>query len=290
MSNSARHPATADVGHALPRPSSGEEQRKLWSHFRGVTTTPVHNTADIRSFFDQCASSGFAEQHGHPQRLLEYRLGLVRSQAQLRRADVVLDLGCGHGHHLLALGREITRGIGVDLSPGMIEIARARLKGLPWESRLTFEVDDAEELGGVATQSVDLVICIGAFEHMLDKPAVLASIYRVLKGGGRFFCLTPNAGYAWYRTIAPRMGVATNHLSTDHFLTHDEFVALLDQAGFRRVQSVPWTFIPKGDMPAIAGFLLAGLDAIGRIAGVAALRGGICVCAWKVNPPSAATG
>ena len=41
---------------------------------------------------------------------------------------------------------------------------------------LTFEVDNAEELKGIADQSVDLAICIGAFEHMLDKRAVLASI------------------------------------------------------------------------------------------------------------------
>src|SRR5215203_7000652 len=74
---------------------------------RGVATTPSYNTTDVRSFFDQCASTGSPEQHGHPQRLLEYRLALVRNLARPRRTDVVLDLGCGHGHHLLALGPEV---------------------------------------------------------------------------------------------------------------------------------------------------------------------------------------
>src|SRR6266540_5925825 len=101
MSNSARYPAIADLAYA-PRPLRGEECRKPKSRLRGVTTTAIQNSADIRAFFDQCAASGFAEQHGHPQRLLEYRLGLVRSLAQLRAGDVVLDLGCGNGHHLLA--------------------------------------------------------------------------------------------------------------------------------------------------------------------------------------------
>jgi hypothetical protein len=36
---------------------------------------------------------------------------------------------------------------------------------------------------------------------------VLASIYRVLKLGGRFFCLAPRADYVWHRTMAPPVGV-----------------------------------------------------------------------------------
>ena len=256
-------------------------ERPALSRFRGVVTTPSYNTTDIRSYFDQCASTGSPEQHGHPQRLLEYRLALVRNLARPQPTDVVLDLGCGSGHHLLALGPEIARGVGIDLSPGMIELARTRLRNSPWRANLTFEVDNAEELKGIADQSVDLAICIGAFEHMLDKRAVLATIYRVLKFGGRFFCLSPHADYVWYRTIAPLLGFATKHLSSDRMLTHDEFFVLLDQAGFRRIRSAPWTFIPKGDVPALVALLLTMLDAIGRHARLGSLRGGLALCAWK---------
>jgi 2-polyprenyl-6-hydroxyphenyl methylase/3-demethylubiquinone-9 3-methyltransferase len=167
----------------------------------------------------------------------------------------------------------------------MIELARARLRSSPWRANLTFEVDNAEELKRIADQSVDLAICIGAFEHMLDKRAVLASIYRVLKFGGRFFCLAPRADYVWYRIIAPLLGFATKHLSSDRMLTHDEFSALLDQAGFRRIRSAPWTFIPKGDVPAPVALLLTVLDAIGRHARFDSLRGGLSLCAWKGRNP-----
>ena len=246
-----------------------------------VVTTSSCNTTDIRSFFDRCAATGFPEQHGSPQRLLEYRLALVRNLARPRRGDVVLDLGCGNGHHLLALGPEVARGIGIDVSPGMIELARTRLRSSPWRATLTFEVDDAEELKRIADESIDLAICIGAFEHMLDKRAVLDSIHRVLKSGGRFFCLAPNAGYVWYRTIAPLLGFATKHLSSDRTPTQDEFSVLLGQAGFRHIRFAPWTFIPKGDMPAFVAFLLIVLDAIGRHARLDSLRGGLALCAWK---------
>jgi ubiquinone/menaquinone biosynthesis C-methylase UbiE len=244
-------------------------------------TTPSYNTTDIRSFFDQSASTGSPEQHGDPQRLLEYRLALVRSLARPRPTDVVLDLGCGNGHHLLALAPEIARGIGIDVSPGMIELARARLRSSPRIANLTFEVDDAEQLKGIADQSIDLAICIGAFEHMLDKRAVLASINRVLKFGGRFFCLTLDADYVWYRTIAPVLGFATKHLSSDRMLTSGEFATLLERAGFGRIRSEPWTFIPKGDVPSLVALLLTALDAIGRRARLDSLRGGLSLCAWK---------
>jgi ubiquinone/menaquinone biosynthesis C-methylase UbiE len=262
------------------------ERRRPRSIFRGVVTTPSHSTADIRSFFDHGASTGFEEAHGDPQRLLEYRLALVRNLARPGPTDAVLDLGCGNGHHLLALGPEITRGIGIDVSPGMIELARARVRSSPCRINLTFEVDNAEELKGIADQSVDLAICIGAFEHMLDKRAALASIYRVLKFGGRFFCLSPNAEYVWYRTIAPLLGLSTKHLSSDRLLSRDEFSALLDQTGFRRIRSHPWTFIPKGDVPTLVASLLTVLDAIGRHARLEFLRGGLSLCAWKEATPT----
>jgi ubiquinone/menaquinone biosynthesis C-methylase UbiE len=286
VSTSARCLGTADLENKPRERSRGTEQRAPWSRFRGVVTTPASNTADVRSYFDQCASTGSPEQHGHPQRLLEYRLALVRSLARPRPTDVVLDLGCGNGHHLLALGAEVARGIGIDVSPGMIELARARHRSSTWRANLAFEVDDAEELEGIADQSIDLAICIGAFEHMLDKPAVLASIYRVLKFGGRFFCLAPHADYVWYRTIAPLLGYATKHLSSDRMLTYDEFSALLDQAGFRRLRSAPWTFIPKGDMPALVALLLTAFDVIGRHARLDSLRGGLSFCAWKEAKPA----
>jgi ubiquinone/menaquinone biosynthesis C-methylase UbiE len=273
----------------IPRgPAPGAERRPPSSRSRGFETTPAFNTNDIRSFFDLCASTGSPEQHGHPERLLGYRLALVRNLARPRPTDVVLDLGCGTGHHLLALGPEVARGIGIDVSPGMIELARARLRSSPRRANLTFEVDNAEELRDIADQSVDLAICIGAFEHMLDKRAVLASIHRVLKFGGRFFCLTPDANYVWYRTIAPLLGFDTKHLSSDRMLTHDEFSALLDKAGFRSMRSAPWTFIPKGDVPGPVALLLTVLDAIGRYARLDSLRGGLSVCAWKEPKPTLA--
>src|SRR5271166_4803616 len=53
------------------------------------------------------------------------------------------------------------------------------------------------------------------------------------------------------------------------------------QAGFRGIRFAPWTFIPKGDVPTLGALLLTALDAVGRLARLGTLRGGLSLCAWK---------
>jgi 2-polyprenyl-3-methyl-5-hydroxy-6-metoxy-1,4-benzoquinol methylase len=245
-----------------------------------LVTTQVRSTAEVRDFFDRSARA-YREQHGHPERLLNYRVGLIRRHARPRRDEAVLDVGCGNGHHLMALAGDIGRGVGVDLSPAMVEIARQGLRDSAWGDRLSFLSDDAEQLGTQAAGAADVVMCVGALEHMLNKAAAVANARRVLKPRGRFFCLTVNGGYVWYRALAPLLGLETRHLSTDKFLRRDELVRLLNAAGFARVEVGCWTFIPKGDMPVIAGAVCQGLDWLGRALRISALRGGLWACAWK---------
>lgn len=248
--------------------------------FRKLTTTPAHNSANTRAFFDRCAPS-YAEQHGHPERLLNYRIGLVKQYARPCSDDVVLDIGCGNGHHLFALAGEFVRGIGIDLSPAMIALAQERLRTSPLQSKITFFVANGEEICTLPERSVDLVMCIGALEHMLDQRAVVSNVYRLLKPRGRFFCLTPHGDYVWYRALAPLLRMDTKHLSTDKFLKRQEMVELLEESGFRRLNVGYWTFIPKGDMPSVLGALLSGLDRVGKLFRAPSLRGGLLVCAWK---------
>jgi ubiquinone/menaquinone biosynthesis C-methylase UbiE len=123
------------------------------------------------------------------------------------------------------------------LSPAMIEAARALQRDSMWPDRLNFFSGDAERLDRLSDESVDMAICIGALEHMLDKAAVVSSVRRVLKACGRFFCLTVNGDYIWYRVLARHLGIETRHLSTDTFLNQEELVGLLARPLARKLDS-----------------------------------------------------
>jgi SAM-dependent methyltransferase len=144
----------------------------------------------------------YAETHGDPSSLLRYRLSLIHERAHFQPTDVVLEIGCGNGLHLLALADSFGRGIGIDLSPAMLRVARRHVTRSPWQGKLQFTVDLAEQLSSVADASIDVIFSVGALEHMLDKRRVIANAFRVLKPGGRFICLTPNGHYLWYRWLA----------------------------------------------------------------------------------------
>lgn len=95
------------------------------------------------------------------------------------RGRRVLDAGCGPGlyaEELVARGADV---VGVDNSPRMIELCRERVPSGDFRVQ---DLDD--ELGWLADESVDLVLCALAIEHVDDRPAVLRELRRVLRADG----------------------------------------------------------------------------------------------------------
>ena len=97
--------------------------------------------------------------------------------------DMVLDVACGGGIVVCALAHIVRHATGIDLTPAMIERARA----LAAEQKLT---NVSWKLGDVlplpyADGSFSLVTSRFAFHHFLDPKAVLAEMKRVCAPGGR---------------------------------------------------------------------------------------------------------
>lgn len=236
------------------------------------TPTSAATTADLRAFFDRLAADN-AERHGPADALLAYRLRVLDRHAQFSSTDVVLDVGCGDGRHLRGLADRVAEGIGIDLSPRMVEAAT---RHTPATAPLRFRVDDAECLETIPTASVDTVICVGALEHMLHPGRALDQMQRVLRPSGRLVVLTLNGAYWWYR-LADRLGVPTRHLTTDCRFEPAEARRMLRDSGLRPEVGF-WRFIPQGDLPRTLPALCRFLDALGRRANIPALRGGLRLC------------
>jgi SAM-dependent methyltransferase len=106
--------------------------------------------------------------------------------AGLKEGEVVLDLGSGAGFDcFLAADRVGQKGkvIGVDITPEMIEKARANAKKYGFEN-VEFRLGEIENLP-LRDSSIDVVISNCVINLSVDKPRVFQEIYRVLKPGGR---------------------------------------------------------------------------------------------------------
>ena len=245
-----------------------------------LQTTPAQSTEDIRAFFDAIAAT-YADSHGQADQALRDRLDLIDSLLAGTRRNTLVEIGCGTGLHLFPLPSSFQQTIGTDLSPAMIARAKAIRRNHAHARRMHLRVDPAESLATIGNKVADAVLCVGALEHMPNKAAVLHQAFRILKPGGAFVCLTPNGDYAWYRHLAPRLGLSIRHLSTDRFLGNNELCTLLNDSGLTLERIQPWTFIPRGDMPRHWGIALQLADRVGRLTGVTCLRGGLAFRAIK---------
>jgi SAM-dependent methyltransferase len=97
--------------------------------------------------------------------------------------DTVLDVACGGGLVVCAFARVVRHATGIDLTPAMIERARAvqREQGL---DNVTWRLGDVLPLP-YADGAFSIVTSRFAFHHFLDPQAVLAEMKRVCAPGGK---------------------------------------------------------------------------------------------------------
>lgn len=103
----------------------------------------------------------------------------------LKPGDRVADLGCGSGafsEELRTIGYSV---VGIDISPKLIAVGRAKYPGL---ELLEGDVEDLP----FATGSLDGVLLSGLVHHFPDPSRCAAEVYRVLRPGGRFVAFDPN--------------------------------------------------------------------------------------------------
>lgn len=140
----------------------------------------------VQALFDQYAPRFEAAllydlDYRAPQQLFKAVVAVrvvARKPAFFKRA---IDLGCGTGLAAAAFAKEVDHFIGFDVSPCMIEQARAT--GL--YEQLAVE-DMVVGLRGQDDGSADLVLAADAFVYVPELAPVLTEVERVLASGGLF--------------------------------------------------------------------------------------------------------
>ena len=114
--------------------------------------------------------------------------GLEKLSAQ--PGEKILEIGFGTGHCLVSLAKAVGptgRVIGLDISDGMLAIARDRLQQEGLNDRVDLHLGDAAHLDIIEAGSLDGVFMSFTLE-LFDNPEiprVLQECHRILKSGGR---------------------------------------------------------------------------------------------------------
>jgi demethylmenaquinone methyltransferase/2-methoxy-6-polyprenyl-1,4-benzoquinol methylase len=172
-----------------------------------------------------------------------------------RAGDDILDMAGGTGDVAFRMARRGAHVTVSDINADMLEVGkeRARQRGL---TGLEWKVDNAEALtfGNAVFDAYTIVFGI---RNVTDIPAALREAHRVLKRGGRFYCMEfsssdwpgfANLYEAWASNVIPRIGKAiANDEASYRYLVEsirrfprpEAFKRMVAEAGFVRAAAEP---------------------------------------------------
>ncbi len=173
----------------------------------------------------------------------------------------LLDVATGTADLALAMAKGIpgSRVVGVDISAGMLEVGRSKVRARDLEGRVRLDLGDGEQLPYEESSFGAVTVAFGVrnFENLEQG---LRDMRRVLEPGGTLAVLEFSQPTAWplrslylfyFKNILPRIGrlvskdaSAYTYLpnSVQAFPYGEAFAAKLREAGFKSVRVRPLTF------------------------------------------------
>jgi SAM-dependent methyltransferase len=122
----------------------------------------------------------------------------------------VIDVGCGPGHHAIALAERGFAVTAVDFSPGML--ARARTKAREKSLSISFRQADLNEALPFAPETFDGALCVGVLQVIRNPAGSLERVRDLLRPGGRVLVEMSLPGP--FVPLAARPGHLTDSLIT----------------------------------------------------------------------------
>jgi glycosyltransferase involved in cell wall biosynthesis/SAM-dependent methyltransferase len=142
-------------------------------------------------------------------------------RALIPPGGTILELGCATGNLLQAL--KPSRGVGIDLSPAMIEISRRKFP------ELTFRVEDAESINGPL--DFDVIVASDLVGELLDIAAMLDRIHALTTGETRLMLTFHNPALEGLLRLAQRFGM-TMPPARQNWIAPADMLGLLELSDF----------------------------------------------------------
>mgnify|MGYP000128151048 FL=1 len=182
----------------------------------------------------------------------------VRKMVHQKKVETILDLATGTGDLAIALHKPGVSIKGVDISAGMLEVGREKIKAKGLDKDITLIQGDAEDIPFPDNHFDVITVSFGArnFEN-LEKG--LKDMLRTLKPDGRIFILEFSQPtkipfkqfyHFYFRYIMPGIGklvskdnAAYTYLpeSVKAFPFGDEFLGIMEKCGYKDATCKPLT-------------------------------------------------
>jgi SAM-dependent methyltransferase len=194
----------------------------------------------MRRTWDTLAAAESAVYVGDPARGAEELAGLFGRLGADPHGGRCVEVGCGPGRMTGALAERFDEVLALDVSPAMLEQARANVAA----TKVTFQLVSGERLDGVGDAVADVVVCYLVLQHLPARTLVgsyLREFARVLAPGGEAFVQLPvldgRAGRLWRAVRTPIVPLARRPDRGAAFrgvrLTRAELERALAAAGLR---------------------------------------------------------
>lgn len=143
-----------------------------------------------------------------------WRSRVVR-EIKLQNPDFLLDVATGTGDLILAAAPAVQKNlVGLDISPGMLELGKQKVEKSSFRSRIQMQVGDAENLP-FEDGSFQAITCAFGVRNFENLQVGLSEFYRTLSPNGKTYVLEfsrPKQGVLsalflfYFRHILPKVG------------------------------------------------------------------------------------
>ena len=222
--------APVDVLLRSERPLSLDERQRLDRDLvRRLAREPLSRIAGVREFYGRRFAITPATLDPRPdsETLIEAALGIVRHEGWQRAPLRILDVGTGSGCLLLTLLAELPHatGVGSDISPAALAVARGNAARLGLQHRCVWRHADALE-------GIDGTFHIFVANPPYVRSGDIAGLEREVRDFDPHIALDGGAdGLAVYRRLMPRIGKVVPDGWVVLETGHDQAVAVASLLG-----------------------------------------------------------